>query len=81
MFIRHMCAWSLWWSEEGIRSPRTGVTGGCEPMYGCWELNPGPVQGGVSALNLRVTSPSPVLCMVNGVSDVPITPVMISKQD
>ena len=23
---------------------RTGVTDSCEPLCGCWELNPGPVQ-------------------------------------
>lgn len=24
---------------EGIRTPETGVTNGCEPLYGCWEPN------------------------------------------
>ena len=24
--------------------PWTGVTGGCEPFGGCWELNPGPLE-------------------------------------
>ena len=27
---------------EGSQVPRTGVTDGCEPPYGYWELNPGP---------------------------------------
>jgi hypothetical protein len=31
-------------SEDGIRSPGTGVIGGYEPTCGCWELNPGPRQ-------------------------------------
>ena len=32
-------------SEEGIRSPGTGVKGGCEPSCGCQESNLGPLQG------------------------------------
>ena len=28
----------------GIRSPGTGVTDSCELPYGCWELNPGPLE-------------------------------------
>jgi len=31
-------------TEEDIRSSRTGVSGGCEPPHGCWELNPGPLE-------------------------------------
>lgn len=31
-------------SEEGITYPATGVTGGCEPLCGSWELNPGPLR-------------------------------------
>jgi hypothetical protein len=27
--------------EEGVRSPGTGVTDGCEPPCGCWEFNSG----------------------------------------
>ena len=34
----------VWRSEEGIRSPETGVTGGCEPPCRCWEPNSGPLQ-------------------------------------
>jgi hypothetical protein len=30
--------------EEGIRSPGTGVRGGCELPCGCWELNSGPLE-------------------------------------
>jgi len=29
---------------EGSRSPGTGVTDSCELSYGCWELNPGPLE-------------------------------------
>lgn len=29
-------------SEGGIGSPGSGVRGGCEPPWGCWELNLGP---------------------------------------
>jgi hypothetical protein len=30
--------------EEGIESPGTGFTDGCEPSFGCWELNLGPLE-------------------------------------
>jgi hypothetical protein len=30
--------------EEGVKTPGTGATDGCEPSYGCWELNLGPLQ-------------------------------------
>ena len=29
---------------EGVRSPGTGVIDSCELSYGCWELNPGPLE-------------------------------------
>lgn len=32
MSVYHLCAWSLWRSQEGTRSLGTGVTGGCEPL-------------------------------------------------
>lgn len=36
----HMCVWSLWRSEEGIRFPGTGVTGTVNhSLYGCKDLN------------------------------------------
>jgi hypothetical protein len=28
--------WCLWGPEEGIGSPGTGVTDGCELLCGCW---------------------------------------------
>lgn len=28
--------------EEGVSSPVTGLTDDCEPLGGCWELNPHP---------------------------------------
>lgn len=31
-------------SEEGIRSPETGVTKYWKLLYGFWEMNPGPLQ-------------------------------------
>ena len=30
--------------EEGIESPRNGVTGGSKLPYGCWELNLSPLK-------------------------------------
>lgn len=41
-------------SEEGIRSPGTGAIDSCEPPYGCWQQNTGPVQEQV----LLTTEPS-----------------------
>ena len=37
VYVYHMYAGAL-------RSPGTGVTDGCEPPCGCWELNPGPIE-------------------------------------
>ena len=31
--------------EEGVGSPRTGVSVGCKPPYECRELNLDPMQG------------------------------------
>ena len=31
-------------SEDGVKYPGTGVTDGCEPLYGCWESNLGPLK-------------------------------------
>ena len=31
-------------SEEGVRAHETGVTDGCEPPCGYWELNRGPLK-------------------------------------
>lgn len=37
-------AWYPIGPEEEIRSTVTGVVNNYEPPWGCWELNPGPVQ-------------------------------------
>lgn len=43
MYVHHVKAWYFWNLEGGI-----GLYGkdqdGCEPSYGYWELNPGPVK-------------------------------------
>ena len=39
----HHWVWCLQRPAEGIRSPRTGVTGGCELLCGLWEQSPGPL--------------------------------------
>ena len=39
--VYHMHAWSLQKPEEGIRTPGTGVTDGCETPCGCWEFHLG----------------------------------------
>jgi hypothetical protein len=43
IFVHHVCA-NPGRAEEGVRSPETGVTDGCEPPCECWELNPGPLK-------------------------------------
>jgi hypothetical protein len=42
-FVCATCVQCLWRPEEGVRSPRTGVAGGCEPPCGCWESNRDPL--------------------------------------
>lgn len=37
-FCLHICLC------QGVRSPGTGVTDSCELPWGCWELNPGPLE-------------------------------------
>lgn len=44
MYVHHMCVWFQQRSEEGIGSPGTGATDGCEPPCECWDSNPGPLQ-------------------------------------
>jgi hypothetical protein len=36
--------WSLWRSEDFIKSPGNGVANGREPPWVYWELNSGPLQ-------------------------------------
>lgn len=40
--VQHACACCVWNSEGGVGSPGTGVSGGCQPPCGDWELNAGP---------------------------------------
>lgn len=35
----YMYAWYLWTSEEGIESPGSEITDGCEPLYRHWKQN------------------------------------------
>lgn len=35
--VYYVHAWCPRRPEEGVRSPGTGVTGGCEPPCGCWQ--------------------------------------------
>lgn len=39
-----ICMQCPWTSEDGVRSPGTGFTGGCELSCGCWDPNLGPLQ-------------------------------------
>lgn len=40
----HMQAWCPQWQEEAAGALGIGVTDGCEPPHGCWELNLGPLE-------------------------------------
>lgn len=40
IYATHL-SWHLWRSEEGIKSPSTRVTNGCEPSCEYWEPNLG----------------------------------------
>lgn len=42
--LHHLHAWCPSWSEKGVRSLGTGVTGDCELLCGCWALSPGTLQ-------------------------------------
>jgi hypothetical protein len=42
--VHHICVCCPENPEEGIRSPESGVTDSCEPLGGCWESNPVPLQ-------------------------------------
>lgn len=42
--VYHMHAWCPQRSEEGIRSPGTGVPDNCELPCGCWDLNLGSLE-------------------------------------
>lgn len=42
--VHHIYAWCLWRSEDGVRSPWTGITGSYEPHCRWWELNLNPLK-------------------------------------
>lgn len=44
VLVHHFCTVSMA-SEEGVGSPVAGVTGSCEPLCGCRQLNPGSFEG------------------------------------
>jgi hypothetical protein len=48
---------------EGARSPGTGVTGGCDPPYRCWEINPGALPWNQALLTSK---PSPNSTLFRG---------------
>jgi hypothetical protein len=54
MSLYYICDWYPQRPEEGVRSPGIGVTDGCEPPCGYWELNLGPLEQSV----LLTTEPS-----------------------
>lgn len=58
--VYHMCAWYLQMSEEDIKSPETGVAGGCKPPRVFWESNSGPLEEQVLLSTEYLSSPFPV---------------------
>lgn len=44
MYVYYLCAWYLQISEEDVLYAGTGTMDSCEPPYGCWNLNSGPLQ-------------------------------------
>lgn len=48
MFVHHACTCCPGESGEGVRSPGTGLRGGCELPCGYWELNSGPAAASAS---------------------------------
>lgn len=42
--VQHKCIWFLQRAEGGTGSPGTGDMDGCEPPYGCYESNLGPLE-------------------------------------
>lgn len=44
MYVYHMHAQGLQESEEAVGSPRTRITGRCEPPHECWESDLSPLQ-------------------------------------
>lgn len=45
MYICAPCAWYLQKPEDCVTNFGAGMTNGYELPYGCWESNPGPLQG------------------------------------
>lgn len=43
-YAYYVHVWCPWKVEEDMGSTGTRLTDGCEPLSGCWELNPGPLQ-------------------------------------
>lgn len=44
MSVGVLCAWCLWRPDGSTKSPGTGIRAVCEPPWGYWESNPGPLK-------------------------------------
>lgn len=63
MAVHHMPS-VPWRPEEGVDSFRTGVVDGCEPWYGFWDSNLGPLQEQVLLMaKPSLQPPKPLLLM------------------
>ena len=59
--MHHLCARCSWRPEEGVRSPRSGVTNGCEAPCGCRELNSCLLEGQPELLTAELLTAEPSL--------------------
>ena len=58
MYVCHIQAWCQLRSDEGIRFSVTAVMDSGVSSCGCWELNPGPLQGQQMSFNCHTISPA-----------------------
>lgn len=59
MYVNHVCAWYPGRSEEGVRSPETGVISGCESYHVDAGTKPGFSVRKVNSRNCWASSPNP----------------------
>lgn len=56
-FFLHVCLLAK--VRKTLQIPETGFTGGCEPLYGCWESNPAPLKEQSVLLSAEPSLPNP----------------------
>ena len=51
IYLFHVCGYTVAVFRHTRRGHQMPITDGCEPPYGCWELNSGPLEKAASALS------------------------------